>query len=134
MDGHPALRQTSTAHQVAINGAGSAVANDGGRQARYARRYTASPSIATDPTVVESGRLVRVLKHDELTPVLAYIVAIAEPGDAVALIRQKVAAPNDHVIDVGRVSGALIRSLNLPPGDFVVAARRRPADTGSSAG
>lgn len=83
---------------------------------------------------MESGRLVRVLKHDELTPVLAYIVAIAEPGDAVALIRQKVAAPNDHVIDVGRVSGALIRSLNLPPGDFVVAARRRPADTGSSAG
>lgn len=49
-------------------------------------------------------------------------MAITAPGDAVALIRQKIATANDRVTDVGRVSGTLIRSLNLRPGEFVIAA------------
>jgi hypothetical protein len=78
------------------------------------------------------GRLVRVSRFRGDRDTVAYIVAIANPDDAMEIIRTKIAEPGymieDYVIeDLGRVSDALLRSLNLSSGEFVRADAPRRA-------
>jgi len=68
--------------------------------------------------VMEFGRLIRTSKFRGAPRAIAYIVAIAEPEKAIALIRNVIAEPEDEVEDLGRVSDALLISLKLEPGEF----------------
>jgi hypothetical protein len=67
---------------------------------------------------MERGRLIRIGKFPGDTKGVAYIVAIADPAGAMALIRGKVANPEDDVEDLGRVSEALLVAMNLQPGQY----------------
>jgi len=49
----------------------------------------------------------------------AYIVAVADPVEAIELIRSKAAAPVDEIEDLGRVSDALLTTLKLGTRQFV---------------
>jgi hypothetical protein len=73
---------------------------------------------------MENGRLVRVTKPLGNAGALGYIVSLSDPAHAIALVRAKVADPEDRVEDVCRVSGALLRSLALSAGRFVCASRQ----------
>jgi hypothetical protein len=73
------------------------------------------------------GRLVRVSRFRGDPDDLAYIVAIANPADAMDVIRTKIAEPGYMIEDLGRVSDALLRSLNLSSGEFVRADALRRA-------
>jgi hypothetical protein len=73
------------------------------------------------------GRLVRVSRFRGDPDALAYIVAIANPADAMDVIRTKIAEPGYMIEDLGRVSDALLRSLNLSSGEFVRADALRRA-------
>ena len=70
---------------------------------------------------MEYGRLIRVRKAQGDAKPIAYVVALADPAQAIELIRQKAANPEDEVEDLGRVSDALITAMKLEPGDFVPA-------------
>lgn len=79
-----------------------------------------------------TGRIVRVGKYGVKSRAAAYIVAIADPRAAIALIREKAAAPDEEVRDIGRESDALLNSLRLKAGEYVRADNSRgakPADT-----
>ena len=79
-----------------------------------------------------TGRLIRVEKYRSDPNAVAYIVAIADPDEAIALIRKKAAAADDEIRDMGRVSDALLNSLKLQAGEFIRADASRgapPADT-----
>jgi hypothetical protein len=67
------------------------------------------------------GRLIRVSRYRGDPRAIAYIVAVAESADAVELIRTQVAAADDEVEDLGRVSDALLVSLKLESGQFMPA-------------
>jgi hypothetical protein len=69
------------------------------------------------------GRLVRATKSGTGVKSVAYIVAVEDAADAIAAI-QAISAIDDHVEELGRVSGALLKSLDLMPGQF-----RRVDDT-----
>jgi hypothetical protein len=71
----------------------------------------------------EFGRLIRVKCDLKL---LAYIVALADPAAAIALIRKKVAGPADEVQDVAPVSDDLLRYLDLQSGEFMRADATHP--------
>jgi hypothetical protein len=73
------------------------------------------------------GRLVRASKCHGDRCAVAYIVAVANPSEAMELIRTKVAEPGCTIEDLGRVSDALLRSLNLSSGEFVRADALRRA-------
>jgi hypothetical protein len=68
---------------------------------------------------VHNGRLIRVSKYRGDPHAVAYIVALADPAKAIALIRAQAATPGDEVEDLGRVSDALLVSLNLGTGQFM---------------
>jgi len=76
---------------------------------------------------MEHGRLIRVGKYRGDTKAIVYIVAISNPSKAVDLIREKAADPADDVQDLGRVSVALLKALELPPGEFIRADGQRGA-------
>ena len=59
------------------------------------------------------GRLVRASKSDAKS--VAYIVALEDVAAAVAAV-QAISAIDDRVEDLGRVSPALLKSLDLMPG------------------
>jgi len=65
------------------------------------------------------GRLIRVSRYRGDPQMVAYIVAVANPAEAIDLIRSKVATLEDEVEDLGRVSNALLNALNLRSGDFI---------------
>jgi hypothetical protein len=71
------------------------------------------------------GRLVRVRCGESRVFLAAYIVAEPNAAKAVDRIRTKIAGPADAVEDLGRVSEALLRALQVAPGDFVFADGRR---------
>jgi hypothetical protein len=62
------------------------------------------------------GRLVRASKSGGAKAV-AYIVALEDAAAAIAAI-QAISAIDDHVEELGRVSVALLKSLNLTPGQY----------------
>jgi hypothetical protein len=61
------------------------------------------------------GRLVKASKSGGKS--VAYIVALDDTAAAIAAI-QAVSAIDDCVEDLGRVSSALLKSLDLMPGQF----------------
>jgi hypothetical protein len=73
------------------------------------------------------GRLVRVTRSLGHPNTVAYIVAKADPTQAMEVIRMQAAQPDDVIEDLGRVSDALLHSLNLTSGKFVRADEPRGA-------
>src|SRR5260370_501241 len=82
-------------------------------------RLTSLPPSSRSRTT-SFGRLVRVRCGESRTFLAAYIVAEPNAAKAVDRIRTKVAGPADAVEDLGRVSEALLRALQVAPGDFVL--------------
>jgi hypothetical protein len=66
---------------------------------------------------MDYGRLVRTSKTGAGAKSAAYIVALEDAAEAVAAI-QAISAVDDHVEELGRVSLALLKSLDLMPGQF----------------
>lgn len=62
------------------------------------------------------GRLIRVSKHRDDPRPVGYIVAIASPVEAIALVRAKLGESGD---EMGRVTDTLLIALKLQPGDLV---------------
>lgn len=101
------------------------------RYADYRTRGFATHRFMTGRAMEFFGRLIRVRRfcqnqsedqNQNQNPdqdTVAYIVAIADPAQAMELIRTKVAEPQSTIEDLGRVSDALLRSLNLLLGEFV---------------
>jgi hypothetical protein len=63
------------------------------------------------------GRLIRLRKPGEAHGI-AYIVAVTDAVEAMELVRVKVAGTSDEIEDRGRVSGELLKALQLSPGDI----------------
>jgi hypothetical protein len=68
---------------------------------------------------MDNGRLVRVRKHRGDRNAVSYIVAVADSGNAIELIRSQMADPGDEVEDLGRVSDTLLETLRLGFGQFM---------------
>jgi hypothetical protein len=68
---------------------------------------------------VSFGRLIRVRKHRSDAQAVSYIVAIADPVEAIALIRAQVAAAGDEIEDMGRVSDSILVAMKLGTGQFM---------------
>jgi hypothetical protein len=94
------------------------------RYVDYRTRGFGSHRFMTGSAAEHFGRLVRTSKScgdkscGDPKPV-AYIVAVAKPDDAMELVRTEIAKPGDTIEDLGRVSDALLRALNLSSGEFV---------------
>ena len=72
---------------------------------------------------MKHGRLVKLVFSDSDPNVPAkssilYVVAIESGGEAVALVRNRLAREGDQVEDVGHVSLQLLNAMNLGPGEF----------------
>jgi hypothetical protein len=67
---------------------------------------------------MERGRLIRVGKYRGDPNAVSYIVALLDSAAAIDLIRKEAAGPDDEIVDLGRVSGDLLKALNLLQGDF----------------
>jgi|ERR1700734_893796 len=65
------------------------------------------------------GRLIRTKKHTDDTKGVAYIVAVAEAAEAIAIIRTREAASDSQIEDLGRVSEQLLATLAIPSGEFL---------------
>jgi hypothetical protein len=70
---------------------------------------------------MHNGRLIRVSKFRGDPKAVSYIVAVADPIQAIELIRAQAATPSDDVEDLGRVSDSLLESLRLGSGQFMAA-------------
>jgi hypothetical protein len=68
---------------------------------------------------VSFGRLIRVRKHRSDAQAVSYIVAIADPVEAIALIQGQVAAAGDEIEDMGRVSDSILVAMKLGTGQFM---------------
>jgi hypothetical protein len=68
---------------------------------------------------MHDGRLIRVSKGQDDPKAVSYIVAVADSVAAIDMIRSKVARDGDRIEDLGHVSGDLLRSLEIRPGDFI---------------
>jgi hypothetical protein len=62
------------------------------------------------------GRLIRVRTPDLRST--TYVVAVAEAGNAVELIRRSIGTDGDQVADLGPLRGELLNALGLEPGEF----------------
>jgi hypothetical protein len=56
-----------------------------------------------------------------------YVVAVADPAEAIDLLKARLGASSDQLEDGGRVSGSLIEALGVLPGEFI-----RADDIGSA--
>jgi hypothetical protein len=65
------------------------------------------------------GCLIRTKKHTTDAKGIAYIVAVAEAAEAIAIIRTRVAGSTYEIEDLGRVSEQLLATLAIPPGEFL---------------
>jgi hypothetical protein len=98
------------------------------RYVDYRIRGLGSRRFMTARATENFGRLVRVTRSlGHPNTVVAYIVAKADPTQAIELIRTQAAQPHDVIEDLGRVSDALLQSLNLTSGKFVRADEPRGA-------
>ena len=73
----------------------------------------------TKLTVANNLAVRRVLELAGGPRTAANIVAVADPVEAIELIRSKAAAPIDEIEDLGRVSNALLTTLKLGTRQFV---------------
>ena len=67
----------------------------------------------------QNARFVRASKFRSDENATLYVVAVSEPNHAIEIVRGKVADFSDDVEDLGRVSRALVRALDLAPGNFI---------------
>jgi hypothetical protein len=66
-----------------------------------------------------NARLIRKTVHRGDRSQILYIVAVSKADQAVEIISSKAANPDDHVEDLGRVTGFLVQAFNLAPGEFI---------------
>ena len=71
------------------------------------------------PLGAQNARFVRASKFRSDENAMLYVVAVSEPNHAIEIVRGKVADFSDDVEDLGRVSRALVRALDLAPGNFI---------------
>ena len=71
------------------------------------------------PLGAHNARFVRASKFRSDENATLYVVAVSEPDHAIEIVRGKVADLSDDVEDLGRVSRALVRALDLAPGNFI---------------
>lgn len=67
--------------------------------------------------IEQGGRAIRIRIRDH-QPAALYIVALPDAAAAIELIRKRVAAPDDIVEHIARVSAELLHALKLGPGEF----------------
>jgi hypothetical protein len=65
-----------------------------------------------------NARFVQKSKFRSDQNAMFYLVAVADADQAVQIIRSKIADLTEDVEDLGRVSPALVRALNLASGEF----------------
>jgi hypothetical protein len=65
------------------------------------------------------GRLIRVGNRREGQDAI-YVVAEADPTNALDIVRRNVAGPNVELEDLGRVNDKLLVALALQPGQFTL--------------
>ena len=94
-----------------------AVSMRGSPPCAYATVYIAKPR--TIPSTAQNARFVRASKFRSDENATLYVVAVSEPDHAIEIVRGKVADLSDDVEDLGRVSRALVRALDLAPGNFI---------------
>ena len=74
-----------------------------------------------------TARLIRTTVHNGGPNTTLYIVAVCKADLAIEIIRSKAADSGDEIEDLGRVTGSLVRKLNLASGEFIrVDANYRP--------
>jgi hypothetical protein len=88
------------------------------RRIDYRFRGFGTGRIMTARASENFGRLVRVRRISGHPDTIAYIVARADPAQAMELIRAQAAEPHDIIEDLGRVSDALLHALDLASGKF----------------
>jgi hypothetical protein len=66
-----------------------------------------------------NARLVRKCTYRGDPDATIYVVAVSGAEQAVTIIRNKAANPNDIVQDLGRITGPLVQALNLGQGEFI---------------
>jgi hypothetical protein len=66
-----------------------------------------------------NGRLVRKSQFRGDRQAMLYIVAVSNAEQAIEIIRTKAAGPNEHVEDLGRVTGFLVQAFHLGRGEFI---------------
>ena len=67
---------------------------------------------------MSEGRLIRVTKHHGKPQAIAYLVAVPDKAQALKIIRDRVAMPEDEIEDLGRVSENLLVVFSLAPSAF----------------
>ena len=75
--------------------------------------------MAQSSKAAQNARFVRASKFRSDENATLYVVAVSEPDHAIEIVRGKVADFSDDVEDLGRVSRALVRALDLVPGNFI---------------
>jgi hypothetical protein len=65
------------------------------------------------------GRLIRVSAFRKAADALGFIVAEPDGETAKALVQSHTAVPPEYVEDLGPVSEALIKALDISPGDLL---------------
>jgi len=65
------------------------------------------------------GRMVRLGSRQTDAGADIYVVAEADSVQAIRIVRTKLGRFDGEVEDLGRVSGDLIKALNLNPGDVI---------------
>ena len=71
------------------------------------------------PLAAQNARFVRASKFRSDENATLYVVAVSEPNHAIKIVRGKLADFSDDVEDLGCVSRALVRALDLAPGNFI---------------
>lgn len=67
---------------------------------------------------MSEGRLIRVSKFRGDPQVVGYLVALPDKAQALKIIRDRVAMPEDEIEDLGRVSENLLMAFSLASGTF----------------
>ena len=85
---------------------------------------------------MSEGRLIRVSKFRGDPQVVGYLVALPDKAQALKIIRDRVAMPEDEIEDLGRVSENLLNGLLVSVGNILPRPRcsaSRPTATAESA-
>ena len=85
---------------------------------------------------MSEGRLIRVSKFRGDPQVVAYLVALPDKAQALKIIRDRVAMPEEEIRDRGRVSENLLMAFSLASGNILpgprCSARGRTATANSA--
>jgi hypothetical protein len=67
------------------------------------------------------GRMVRISNHRGDQKAVTYVVAEADSAQALRIVKTKLEQFDGEIEDLGRVSGDLVKTLGLSPGDMIKA-------------